>query len=106
MKHFYGGTFINRGDLRKVGIEYPIKLEYYKTIPNNELLKNTNEVKYGIEVVKTSYIQDEVKIENKEMLGLTRDENIVNKILDILKRNEVTPISAGYVIEDLLKEMI
>ena len=45
-------------------------------------------------------------IENKEMLGLTRDENIVNKILDILKRNEVTPISAGYVIEDLLKEMI
>lgn len=81
-------------------------MEYYKTIPNNELLKNTNEVKYGIEVVKTSYIQDEVKIENKEMLGLTRDENIVNKILDILKRNEVTPISAGYVIEDLLKEMI
>ena len=43
MKHFYAGTFINRDDLKSIGIEYPIKLEYYKTRPNIEVTKNEME---------------------------------------------------------------
>lgn len=105
MKHFYAGTFINRDDLRSVGIEYPVKLEYYKTKPNREKLKNENDLKFGIEVVKTSYIHEIVKTENVEIAEFTKDETLVNKILDTLKRNEVTPICAKYVVEDLLKEI-
>lgn len=104
MKHFYAGTFINRDDLKSIGIEYPVKLEYYKTVPNNEERK-LEELKYGIEVVKTSYISKNIKVENTKILEVAKDERIVNKILDTLKRNEVTPICAEYVIEDLLKEI-
>ena len=106
MKHFYAGTFINRDDLKSIGIEYPIKLEYYKTRPNIEVKKNENKTKYGIEVVKTSYNHEEIKVENTEIKEFTEDEVIVNKILDTLKRNEVTPICAKYIVEDLLKEMV
>lgn len=106
MKHFYAGTFINRDDLKSIGIEYPIKLEYYKTRPNIEVKKNENKIKYGIEVVKTSYNHEEIKVENTEIKEFTEDEVIVNKILDTLKRNEVTPICAKYIVEDLLKEMV
>lgn len=103
MKHFYAGTFINRDDLKSVGIEYPVKLEYYKTKSNREIAQN--DAKFGIEVVKTSYIHDLVKTENIEIAEFTKDETIVNRILDTLKRNEVTPVCAKYIVEDLLKEM-
>ncbi len=106
MKHFYAGTFINREDLKRVGIEYPIKLEYYKTEPSIDMVKDENKIKYGIEVVKTSYIQEETKVENVKISEFTEDETIVNRILDTLKRNEVTPVSAKYIVEDLLKEMV
>lgn len=106
MKHFYAGTFINRDDLKSIGIEYPIKLEYYKTRPNIDIIKNEDKIKYGIEVVKTSYIHEEIKVENTEIKEFTEDEVIVNEILDTLKRNEVTPICAKYIVEDLLKEMV
>lgn len=105
MKHFYAGTFINRQDLKSVGIEYPIKLEYYKTKPSIDMVKSENEIRYGIEVVKTSYIQEEAKVENVKIEEFTKDETIVNRILDTLKRNEVTPINAKYIVEDLLKEI-
>lgn len=105
MKHFYAGTFINHEDLKSVGIEYPIKLEYYKTKPSIDMVRNENEIRYGIEVVKTSYIQEETKVENIKIAEFTKDESIVNRILDTLKRNEVTPICAKYIVEDLLKEI-
>ena len=104
MKHFYAGTFINRGDLRKVGIEYPIKLEYYRTKTNEEKIKNTNDIKYGIEIIKTSYIEDNIAVETSYIPDILRDEVRINKILDKLKQNKVTPVSAEYIIEDLLKE--
>ena len=36
MRHFYAETFMNQEDLKSVGIEYPVKLEYYKTRRDNE----------------------------------------------------------------------
>ena len=42
MKHFYAGTFINREDLKSVGIEYPVKLEYYKTKTNEETTRRNH----------------------------------------------------------------
>ena len=104
MKYFFGCTFMSRDELANIGVEYPIKLEYYKTQTNEENVKNQKDIKYGIEVIKTSYINEKVDVERKTIPEILRDEIKIDRILDKLKQNKVTPISAEYVIEDLLKE--
>ena len=54
--------------------------------------------------IKTSYIDEQVRIEKQTIPELIRDEIKINRILDKLKENKVTPVSAEYIIEDLLKE--
>ena len=66
MKTFFGGKFIEKETLKEVGISYPIKLEYYKDIHSDEFIR-TNGAKYGISVVKTSYIPNNTLIENKDV---------------------------------------
>ena len=104
MKTFFGGTFINQEDLKEEGKEYPIKIEYYKNINEDELIK-TNKTKYGIYVVKTEYIPENTKTEDKEIKYLTNDEQKIEKILEFFKRNEVTPIIVDDVVEDLKKQL-
>ena len=104
MKYFFGCTFMSREELANIGVEYPIKLEYYKTQTNEEEVKNQKDIKYGIEVIKTSYINEKVDVERKTIPEILRDEIKINHILDKLKENKVTPVSAEYVIQDLLKE--
>jgi len=104
MKYFFGCTFMNKEELANIGVEYPIKLEYYKTQTNEEEVNNQKDIKYGIEVIKISYIDESVKIEKRIIPEILRDEIRINKILDKLKENKVTPVSAEYIIEDLLKE--
>ena len=104
MKTFFGGTFINQENLKEEGKEYPIKIEYYKNINEDELIK-TNKTKYGIYVVKTEYIPENTKTEDKEIKYLTNDEQKVEEILDFFKRNEVTPVIVDDVIEDLKNQL-
>ena len=66
--------------------------------------KTLKDIRYGIEVIKTSYINENVDIEKRSIPEIIKDEIKINRILDKLKQNKVTPISAEYVIEDLLKE--
>ena len=103
MKYFFGCTFMSREELADIGVEYPIKLEYYKTRTNKEDVKNTNEIKYGIEVIKTSYINEKVDVEKRTIPNIIKNELKINEILNKFKQHKVTPISAEYVIEDLLK---
>lgn len=103
MKQFYAGIFMSKDDLANVGVHYPVKLEYYKTESN--FIKEKDKTRYGIEVIKTSYINEEIKVENSKITGITKDEKIVNQILDIMKKNEVTPVCAEYIVQDLLKEI-
>ena len=98
MKTFFGGMFMNKEELRKEGILHPIKLEYYKI----KDLKSKNDI-FGIEIVKTEYIDEEVKVEKASIDKLTNNEKIENSILDLLKRNEVTPVILEDVIEDFVK---
>ena len=98
MKTFYGGIFMDKEGLRKAGIYHPIKLEYYKV---EEL--NRNIEFYGIEVVKTEYKEDKISVEKTNVTKITSDEKRANQILDMLKRNEVTPIIVEDVVEDLVK---
>ena len=104
MKYFFGCTFMSREELADIGVQYPIKLEYYKTQTNEEEVKNQMDIKYGIEVIKTSYIDEKVNVEKRTIPEIIRDEMKINKILNKLKENKVTPVSAEYVVEDLLKE--
>ena len=97
MKTFFDGVFISTKKLLEAGIEYPIKLEYYKTLGNENV-----ETKFGIEVVKKEYLNGNVKVETKEINNLIDSELRQNEILTILRNNEVTPIG----VEDVLQELL
>ena len=97
MKKFYGGIFMDKDKLKKVGILYPIKIEYYKT------KEEGNIDIYGIEIIKTEYQRNTVKIEKENIDRITYDETEANHILDLLKKNEVTPIIAREIVQDYIK---
>ena len=99
MKNFFGSIFINRDELREAGIDYPIKVEYYKIINEEEKIKK-NKLIYGIQVIKTEY-RDKIGIEQEKIEHITNDESEITKMLDIIKSNEVTPIG----LEDVILEI-
>lgn len=92
--------FMEEGTLKKNGVFYPIKLSYYKTEEMNE---DTKKAKYGIEIVKTEYIDDVAKIEVGRYYNLTYNEEIIDDVLNIFRKNEVTNIGAGDIVEDFFK---
>ena len=93
MKTFFGGIFIEANRLKEEGIEYPIKVEYYK-------LKDEDNKKYGIEIIKREYKPKHIDIEKQEIKSLSKDECKIERMLELFKKNEVTPISVGEIIED------
>ena len=93
MKTFFGGIFIEASRLKEEGIQYPIKVEYYK-------LKDENNKKYGIEIIKREYKPKHIDIERQELRSLSKDECKIDRMLELFKKNEVTPISAPEIIED------
>lgn len=104
MKTFYGGTFIDKELLKEEGKNYPIKLEYYKNINEDEFIGGKNS-KFGISVVKTEYLPENTKVETKNIKYLTNDEKEIEEVLEIFKRNQVTPIVVEDVISDLYKKV-
>lgn len=102
MKTFFGGIFIDKDKLERNGIDHPIKLEYYKTI---DQVKENLEY-YGVKVIKTEYIGEKVQIEEKEIRNIIKSEKNIERILEIFKNNEVTPIGCEDVLNDLLKQDI
>ena len=101
MKMFYGGMFMPKEKLREEGILYPIKLEYYKLNEEENFQNN-----YGIEIIKTSYIENKSIIEKNKITNITKEENKINELLETLKKNEVTPISMEDIIEDIMGKNI
>lgn len=101
MRTFFGGAFIDKEKLEEAGIKHPIKLEYYKQINEDDI--NTGKEKYGIHIVKTEYIPNNLKIETKSIKYVTNDELEENRILNIFKENQVTPINSEEVILDLFR---
>lgn len=102
MKTFFGGTFIEKEKLEEAGISYPIKLEYYKQI-NEDDINSDGKTKYGISIVKTEYIPNNLKVETKDIKYVTNDELEENRILNIFKENQVTIINSEEVISDLFR---
>lgn len=102
MKTFFGSIFIEKEKLKEAGVEHPIKLEYYKIINEDEFINKSN-AKYGINIVKTEYLDNDTKVEDKTIKYLSSNEQKINDILKILKDNEVTPICVQDVICDFSK---
>ena len=99
MKNFFGSIFINRDELLEAGINYPIKVEYYKI--TNEPEKE-NKLLYGIQVIKTEY-KEKIGVEQNRIENITNDESEITKILSLIKENEVTPIGLEDVIIEIKK---
>ena len=93
LKTFFGGIFIETSRLKEEGIQYPIKVEYYK-------IKDEDNKKYGIEIIKKEYKPKHVDTEKQVLKSLSKDECKIERMLELFERNEVTPISAGEIIED------
>ena len=104
MKIFFGSIFIKKENLKEVGINYPIKLEYYKLI-NEEVVLNESQARYGINVVKTEYIGEKVKVENKIIKYLSDNEKRVEEILEKFKEYEVTPNNVQEIISDYSRKL-
>ena len=105
MKKFFGGVFIDKKTLEDAGINHPIKLEYYKRINLDEVLK-TNKAKYGISIVKTEYENEQAKVEESGIKYLTNDERRIDYMLNMLKQHCVTPIGLKDVIYDFSKQIL
>ena len=103
-RNWYGGILLNENELKENKIYHNIEVEYYKiTNEENKLLEEKNKT-YGIEVIMREHINGEIIIENEKIVELTKNERIVEKVLQILKNNEVTPTTVKDVIEDLFKD--
>ena len=96
MKTFFDGIFIDSNNAQNEN-EYSIKLEYYKTIKTEE----NGEAKYGIQIVETEFIDGKVNVESKIINGISNSSDEVEKMIEILRNNEVTPIG----IEDAINEI-
>lgn len=77
----------------------PIQLEYYK-IYNNIEPKNMKP--YGIGITKTYCNEMEVNIEKREFNNIFSKEKEADNMLDLLIKNEVTPITLRDILEDFV----
>ena len=105
MQIFYNSTFISKEHLEEAEINHPVKLEYYKIINEDEMIKG-EKAKFGIGVIKTDYVGDNVKTEKEVIKYLSNDEKQIENILNVFKKNEVTPIGVKDVITELSKQSI
>ena len=71
---------------------------------NEDKFVNENNSKYGIKVVKTEYLDNDIITENKEIKNLSNSEQRTNEILETLKRNEVTPIGVQDIMQDFFEK--
>jgi hypothetical protein len=81
--------------------EQSVFVEYY-TLKNEYTDEGFDEKKpYGIEVVKKQIIDGRSYREIKRVEGIGCDTEQIERLLDILHLNTVTPITVGDVLEDL-----
>ena len=74
-----------------------LELKYYKT------RKNLNRG-YGIEITKKELCNNRSLREKRCYDNITLNEKIVNRLLEVLSVNKVTPVASDDVISDFLKE--
>lgn len=99
LREFYGDTVIDKNDYNEFDGEFKIHLTYYKT--QDCLNLDDKNVSYGMQVVKKQTDGKNMKVETKEFSNIVDTEEKVDSILEILKRNKVTPVAVRDVLEDM-----
>lgn len=100
MKTFFDSVFINGSSLNE-DPEYPIKLEYYKTIE----MKENVEAQYGIEVVETKFKEGKINVESERLENLTNNQDKIEKLLTVFRNNKVTTFEIQNNLEDLFIQL-
>ena len=81
--------------------EQSVLIEYYLTEKEEEDEDFNSKKPYGIEIVKKQKIDGVTYREIKRVNDMSDDAENLKKLLSILYRNSVTPITVGDVLEDL-----
>jgi hypothetical protein len=100
IKEFYGVTFLNTNSVQSVDNSEKVELKYYKII-NNIQTKRSKKTKFGIEVVKKRVQNNIITEEKKDIFNCIENEEVAEKVLELLKINKVSPINVMDVLEDL-----
>ncbi len=96
-KSFFGKTIIDSSDYEESNDNEKFELEYYET----HNMTGTCKKEYGIEIVKKRKQDEKFNIESKIINNISDEEKDVNKLLEILMLNKVTPITVDDVISDI-----
>ncbi len=97
-RSLFGKEMLQLEDLVDAGINHPIELEYYRT---SEIYDTVT--RFGVEIVKTDYLENGKKVVSRSLNLLTKDETKANNIIEILKRNKVTPSGLKESVTELIK---
>jgi len=97
-KTCYGMTYFDENDLKETQINHKVELEYFRT---NKYVKD--DFKYGIEIRKKEYINDNITVESNKIENITNSSDKVIEIINTLKKFKVTPVGLNDVLEDLMK---
>ena len=98
---YYGGILLDEEKLVKNNIYRNIEVEYYKISREQRTLFQGKRRIFGLEVVMREYANNDMKVEEKRILSLTKNEKIIEKILEKLKEHTVTPTTLNDVITDM-----
>lgn len=93
----YGSVSISDCITKGVTEEFPINLEYYKI--HTHMPKNV-EKPYGIGIVKTHEDTVETRMEKSEFNHIFSQEQEADKMLKLLIKNKVTPVTLRDILED------
>ena len=94
LRSLYGTEKLELEDLIETRIDYPVELTYYK-------IRSTNQ--YAVEIVKTEYLREGTNVESEKINLFTTNEEKTNHILELLKKNKVTPVGLRDTLEEIVK---
>ncbi len=100
-RKFYGGVLLDREEVKQNSKYQNIEIEYYKITNDKNTVFEGKRKTYGIELVMKKYIDNKIIRESEKIEALTKNERIIENVLEKLKENEVTPTTLSDVIEDL-----
>lgn len=101
---YHGGTFLGWDDLQEAKINHRVELEYYQTKNDINNILNEDDTKYGIEILKKEYEKDRIYIESNNIKNVCDSSKKVIEIINLLKKNKVTPVGLQDVLDDLLTQ--
>ncbi len=101
-RSFYGNVLLEEKELKEREERNPIELMYYKTKKCRNNLMNQKYDIYGIEILKKEYIGKEIHMESECVENISKNETIVDRIIEKLKNNSVTPMSLKEIMHDIL----